>query len=126
MSKTNQFSGSERGGAMNTERSGSSSQENSGSADSQPSGQGRATAELANKAGEVRQNLQEMGSLARGAAQETVEQLRETATDYYNTSRDRAYELEQSIESRIREKPLNAVLIAAGVGILAGIMLMRR
>jgi len=140
MSTKNQFSsGMERGGAASAERSGGS-----GSAD-----------QLKDKAGDVKQNLQEMGTLARDAAadklgelrdsatqlrdtatqkagevrdmaQQRAGELRDSATEYYEAGRDRAIDFEHSLETRIREKPLNSVMIAAGVGMVVGILWMRR
>ena len=95
------------------------------------------TSSATERSGDIRQNLQEMGTMARDVANQTVDQIRETAQEragqlrstaeeYYNVGRDRASELERSLEERIREKPINSVLVAAGVGMLLGIVWMRR
>ena len=94
---------------------------------------GSATDHLSKKAAEARESLQEVGQAAREAAQEKMQQvrdvaqervgeLRDRAGEYYEMGRDRAYDLEQSLEQRIRERPLNSVLMAAGIGILLGIL----
>lgn len=94
---------------------------------------GSATDHLSKKAAEARDSLQEVGQAAREAAQEKMQQvrdvaqervgeLRDRAGEYYEMGRERAYDLEQSLEQRIRERPLNSVLMAAGVGILLGIL----
>ena len=58
----------------------------------------------------------------RDAATEKYSQLRDQATEYYEEGRQRATEWEQSLEQYIHEKPLQAVAIAAGVGILLGLL----
>src|SRR5438094_655821 len=49
-------------------------------------------------------------------------QLRDQASQYYDQGRQRAQEWEESLENYIHEKPLQAVLIAAGVGVLLGLL----
>jgi len=57
---------------------------------------------------------------------ERYQQLREQATEYYQQGRDRAQEWERGLETRVQRKPLQAVLLAVGVGVLVGLMLGRR
>jgi ElaB/YqjD/DUF883 family membrane-anchored ribosome-binding protein len=45
---------------------------------------------------------------------------------YYEQGRDRAVELEHSLENRIREKPISSLAIAAGFGFLIGMLWMRK
>ena len=47
------------------------------------------------------------------------------AHEYYERSREKAVEFEEQIEKYIREKPLQSVLIAAGVGVALGLLLRR-
>ena len=49
-------------------------------------------------------------------------QLRDQATDYYEQGRQRATEMEQSLEQYVHEKPIQSLLIAAGVGMLLGVL----
>ena len=104
------------------------SDRSTGAGTSQTSGQ---------RSGDIRENLQEVGTKARDVAQqaagqvrevaqERLGQLRDTAEEYYQMGRDRATDLERTIEERIREKPLNSVLMAAGLGVLLGIIWTRR
>jgi ElaB/YqjD/DUF883 family membrane-anchored ribosome-binding protein len=108
----------------------------------------RTADQLRDKAGEIRQNVQDLGTAARDAAQQVAGQIRDTATqraselrdaaadqvaglrdaagDYYEMGRGRAMDLEQTIEQRIREKPLQSMLVAAGVGLLVGALWIRR
>jgi ElaB/YqjD/DUF883 family membrane-anchored ribosome-binding protein len=73
-------------------------------------------------AAEVQQNIREMGGQLRDAATEKYGQLRDQAEEYYETGRQRAMEIEQSLEDYVRDKPIQSLLIAAGVGMLLGIL----
>jgi ElaB/YqjD/DUF883 family membrane-anchored ribosome-binding protein len=83
---------------------------------------GGSTEQLRDKAAEVGQNLRDMGSQMRDAASEKYSKLREQAGQYYTQGRDAAQQWEQSLENYIQEKPLKAVAIAAGVGLLLGLL----
>jgi ElaB/YqjD/DUF883 family membrane-anchored ribosome-binding protein len=72
---------------------------------------------------------QERGSQGRGPTQEVSAQLTETArhvgetaSQYYEQSRQQLAGLEQSLEENIRAKPLQAVLLATGIGLLLGLL----
>lgn len=86
------------------------------------SGQGGGQGGLGEQAAQVGQQLRDMSSQVRDAATEKYSQLRDQATEYYEEGRQRATEWEQSLEQYIHEKPLQAVAIAAGVGILLGLL----
>ncbi len=73
-------------------------------------------------ASEQRQQAAE--DIKRGA-HELGQQAQERMSELGDAARQQAEELQSTLESRIREKPINAILIAAGVGILIG-MLWRR
>jgi ElaB/YqjD/DUF883 family membrane-anchored ribosome-binding protein len=49
-----------------------------------------------------------------------MERVRETASEYWDQGRVKAEELSETIQDRVREQPVPAVLIAAGVGFLLG------
>jgi ElaB/YqjD/DUF883 family membrane-anchored ribosome-binding protein len=63
-----------------------------------------------------------MGAQIKEGTQEVMHQVGETASEYYEQSRKAVGELEKSLEGYIREKPLQSLLIAAGVGMLAGLL----
>ena len=85
-------------------------------------GAGGTAQDLKGKAAEVGQNLRDLGAQARDVATEKYSQLREQAGDYYDTGRQRAQEWEQSLESYVHEKPIQSILIAAGVGVILGML----
>jgi ElaB/YqjD/DUF883 family membrane-anchored ribosome-binding protein len=79
-------------------------------------------ADLKQTARQVSQNLRDLGSQARETATQQYDQLRDQATEYYEQGRERAREMEQSLEQYVQEKPIQALAIAAGVGLLLGIL----
>jgi ElaB/YqjD/DUF883 family membrane-anchored ribosome-binding protein len=87
----------------------------------QGGGQG-GQAGITETAGQVGQNIRELGTQARDVATQKYEELRGQAQDYYQQGRERAQEWEQSLEQYVHEKPLQAVLIAAGVGVVLGLL----
>ena len=86
------------------------------------SGGASAAGQVRDKAGEVAQNIRDMGSDVRDAARDQYDQLRGTASEYYEQGRARAHEWEQNLEGYVQEKPLQALAIAAGVGLLVGLL----
>ena len=79
-------------------------------------------ANIRDTAQDVKQNLRDMGGQVRDAATEQYNNLRDQATEYFQEGRERAQEWEQSIEQYVHEKPIQSILIAAGVGMLLGIL----
>ena len=84
------------------------------------------TGRLGRKARTVTQDIQELGGMAREMAQEKVEQLRASASEYCEEGRDKVQQVEHSFEQFVRQQPLKSILIAAGVGMLLGGLWMRR
>lgn len=89
---------------------------------SQSEGQAGTTGQLKDTAQQVQENLRDLGGQVRDAATEQYQNLRQTASDYYEQGRQRAQEWEQGLEQYVQEKPIQSLLIAAGVGMLLGIL----
>jgi ElaB/YqjD/DUF883 family membrane-anchored ribosome-binding protein len=85
-----------------------------------------ATDQLRSQAGTVKEDLGELGRLAKDATKEKLGVAREAAADYYEKGRVKAGELETQLTDYVRAKPLKSVLIAAGIGALLGILASRR
>jgi ElaB/YqjD/DUF883 family membrane-anchored ribosome-binding protein len=80
----------------------------------------RSSAEqLREKATQVGQDIRDLGTVAKEVAAEKVDH-------WYKEGREKAIQFEQTLENRIREYPLQSVMIAAGVGFLAGCLVSRR
>ena len=71
---------------------------------------------------QVRDWAQEKGSQIKEGTQEAMQQVGTSASQLAALSRDTMNELEEGLEDRIRNKPLQSVLIAAGVGMLLGLL----
>ena len=85
-------------------------------------GQTGEQAGLRESAAQVGENLRNIGGQVREQATQQYEQLRTQASDYYEQGRQRAMEMEQTLEQYVQEKPIQALLMAAGVGMLLGIL----
>jgi ElaB/YqjD/DUF883 family membrane-anchored ribosome-binding protein len=83
---------------------------------------GSATGRAGEAAQQVGHNLRDLGGQVRDAAREKYEQLSGQANEYYEQSKEKAQEWEQGLESYVQEKPIQALLIAAGVGMLLGVL----
>ena len=81
-----------------------------------------ASDQVKNSAQQVTQNLRSIGSQARDAANEKLNDLKQQANDYYDQGRERAEAWEQGLEQYVQEKPIQSLLIAAGVGLVLGVL----
>lgn len=63
---------------------------------------------------------------AREKAQEVMGQARERATQYYEQGKTKAIDMQHKLEDSVRENPMRSVLIAAGAGLVLGMLLRRR
>jgi len=84
------------------------------------------TEQLKEQAGVVREDLGQLGRLAKDATREKLGDAKEKAADYYDKGRIKAEQLEEQLVDHIRKKPLQSVLIAAGIGALFGLLITRR
>jgi ElaB/YqjD/DUF883 family membrane-anchored ribosome-binding protein len=78
------------------------------------------------KAKTVSNELKEMATGITGAAEEKLDQIRDSATEFYEQGRDKIYGAESAIEQYVRERPVKSILIAAGIGLVFGRFFMRR
>jgi len=74
----------------------------------------------------VMDTMREFGSRAGKVAREGMDHLRSSAGQYLEQGRDRAMGMEKSIEDQIRLRPVQSLLLAAGVGFVAGFFFLRR
>ncbi len=96
------------------------------SAKSQVSNLHQHTAQFREQANTLGKDVQELGRITRNIAQDTMDMVRDNAGEYYNQGMDKAKSMEQNLEGRIRENPLQSLLIAAGVGVVLGWLFRRR
>ena len=89
-------------------------------------GASEAAGDVREAARQVKENLRDIGTQVRDTATQQYDQLREQAGDYYEQGRQRALEMEESLEQYVQEKPIQALLIAAGIGAVLGWLWKRR
>ena len=75
--------------------------------------------------GSAAESLKASYTHAREAAKQAVGEARQRATAYYEQGKAKCGDLSESTEQLVREHPIKSVLVAAGVGLLLG-MLIRR
>lgn len=71
---------------------------------------------------QARDWAQEAGSQLQEGTQEAMHQMGTVTSQLSDLSRTAMNQLEETLEDRIRNKPLQAVLIAAGAGMLLGLL----
>src|SRR5947208_2738774 len=97
------------------------------SSSNKPTASARGVGEtVVEKSREIRDSVQQMGSTAKEMAQAGWESARDTAAEYFDKSREKAMELGETLEIQIRSRPIRAILFAAGIGFVAGMLLKRR
>jgi ElaB/YqjD/DUF883 family membrane-anchored ribosome-binding protein len=85
----------------------------------------------------IKEDIRELGNMARDAAQEKLDEARQAAadavetgrqraTEIYGQGREKAEEIEEQVVDYVRKKPVKSMLIAGGVGLLLGIVLSSR
>jgi len=77
------------------------------------------------RAGNIVQSAQKIGSDAAAVVKEQYENVRDTAADYYDQGRKRARQFEQAFEDTVQERPLVSILAALGAGFLLGFLVRR-
>ena len=85
-----------------------------------------AKAELQHKTEEMKRTAQNLGHTISENVQDKVKNLRQGASNYYNRSKDKARDMEQSVEERIHRRPLASVMLAAVGGLVLGKLMERK
>jgi len=68
------------------------------------------------------ERMQETGKEILDKTQELTAQGQEVVAEYYEEGREQVLAWQQQLENQVREKPLQSILIAAGVGLLLGLL----
>ena len=82
--------------------------------------------EFESKTDKIQRNLAEAGNTAKEVAREKYEQVQQKASDLYGQGMDQAQQYSETATDFIKEQPFTSVMIAAGIGLLAGLFLARR
>jgi ElaB/YqjD/DUF883 family membrane-anchored ribosome-binding protein len=81
--------------------------------------------QIRDTARQVKENVSALGSQMRDVASEKFGELKGQAAEYYRQGKIRARAFEEDVVDYIREKPVQSILIAAGVGLVLGVFFRR-
>ena len=96
--------------------------------------------QIQNVGTQVKETVQDMGTYVKETAQNVGTQVKETVQDMgtqaketiqaagtqvYEQGRENLQDLNRTIEGQIRRRPLQALLVAGGIGVLLGILWQR-
>jgi ElaB/YqjD/DUF883 family membrane-anchored ribosome-binding protein len=70
----------------------------------------------------VRDKAAEMSDHLKDVANEKYNEVRDRASQAIHDGKETAERWEQSLEGYVQEKPLQAILLAAGIGLLLGLV----
>jgi ElaB/YqjD/DUF883 family membrane-anchored ribosome-binding protein len=74
---------------------------------------------------QVKEMAQDMGTQVKEMAQDMGTQVKETMTEYYEQGRESLREVPPTLEAQIRARPLQALLVAGGIGALLALLTRR-
>ena len=72
------------------------------------------------EASQVAEDMAKLGAAIQGLAADSWQGVRTKLAEIYETGQGKASNVEKKIASRIRAQPMQALLIAAGVGFVIG------
>lgn len=84
------------------------------------------TDQLRSKMSELGEDTQALGKITKELAGDTVDFISKNAVEYYKQGMQEAHKLEKTVSNKIKERPLQAIMIAAGVGLVLGALWKRR
>ena len=74
----------------------------------------------------VKDDLRELGRIGKEFSQEKMHDAKDAAGRYLEKGRERATQVEDSVVTYVREKPVKSLAMAIGGGFLLGFLLRRR
>ncbi len=83
---------------------------------------GNSGSAVGNAVSQVKETASNVAGKIGDAATQSYEHIRDTATDYYQQGREKAQHWQEEVENYVHEQPIKALLMAAGVGVLLGII----
>ncbi|MCZ6747363.1 MAG: hypothetical protein O7C74_09135 [Acidobacteria bacterium] len=104
---------------------------------SAPNSSGEGVSPLRQQTDTIKEDIRELGNLAREVAHEKLDEARQAAadavetgrqraTEIYGQGREKAEEFEEQLVEYVRKKPVKSILIAGGVGLLLGMVFSSR
>ena len=74
----------------------------------------------------LKQGIHDVGTAARQMAADRMEEMRDRAGHFVDEGRERIRNAADTVQSRVQDRPVKSLLIAAGIGFLLGAWWMRR
>lgn len=87
---------------------------------------GHHAADLRKTASAIGRDVENFGSIAKEMAVDVVDKIQDDSAKYYDQGMKKAVKLEKGLEKTISENPLTSLLVAVGVGLVAGAFFNRR
>lgn len=81
---------------------------------------------LREQATAVKEDVRELGRLAKEASRDKLRETKQVAGEYVARGQQRAGEIEDSVVTYVRDNPVKSLLMAAGAGVLIGFLFSRR
>jgi ElaB/YqjD/DUF883 family membrane-anchored ribosome-binding protein len=81
---------------------------------------------ISERASAVAKDFEDVRSAAKQMATDSVDMLRQAASDLLCDGQDKAQEARKRIENKFQESPVRTVLIGAAIGFLIGVFFRRR
>ena len=82
-------------------------------------------AQFREKLSVLEKDLRDLTKISKAMASDTVGMLKESAGEYYHQGLEKAKGMEHDLETRIKQHPLQSLLIALGIGWLIGLLFRR-
>jgi ElaB/YqjD/DUF883 family membrane-anchored ribosome-binding protein len=83
---------------------------------------GRPQDKFRDKLTETRENIADIGHLAKETVQDKLHELKDRAAESYASGKEKLQDLEQNLARRVAASPMKSLLIAAGVGLTLGLL----
>jgi len=84
------------------------------------------SSEFNEKRSDLGQDFKDLSKITGVLAGDAVNLLQENASHYYAKGIKQAKKIEKGIESQVRNNPLQALLVVAGIGLVLGVLWNRR
>lgn len=84
------------------------------------------TADFNRKKIDLGKDFQDLGKITGSLAHDAVQVVKDNASEYYEEGTKQVKNIKKGIETHIQEKPLQSLLIVAGIGLVLGVLWNRR
>jgi ElaB/YqjD/DUF883 family membrane-anchored ribosome-binding protein len=90
--------------------------------DPQNESAGSSGSAIGNAVNSVKETASNVAGKISDVASQSYDRFRDTASEYYQSGREKAQHWQEEVENYVQEQPIKSLLMAAGVGVLLGIL----